>query len=262
MRLPIYQIDAFSDRPFTGNPAAVVLLEAWLDDETQQAIAAENNMTTTAFLIDDESNPKLRWFTPTIEEEICGHATMATAWLVFNRLRPSLRQVTFDTRAGALRVDRRDDGRLAIDFPTRPPKPVMPHPDLLAALGNPRPREILAGRDYLVVLEDAAAVRAVRPDFRRLGATDRHATIVTAPGDNGFDCVSRFFAPGHGIDEDPATGAAHASVAPYWAARLDKPVVRAFQASKRGGTFECHLRGERVTFVGNCAFYMEGAIEI
>ena len=262
MRLPIFQIDAFTEKAFSGNPAAVVLLQEWLPDTDLQAIAAENNQTTTAFVIDREQEPDLRWFTPTIEEEICGHATLATAWLVFNRLKPKSTRVVFRTRAGPLSVDRLIDERLAIDFPARPPLPIEPHADLLLALGGAKPSEILAARDYLLVFDDAATVRSLRPDFRRLARTDRHATIVTAPGEAGYDCVSRFFAPGHGIDEDPATGAAHATVAPYWANRLGKSVIHAYQASARGGVFECRMLGERVQFVGNCRFYLEGAIEI
>ncbi|MCC7425844.1 MAG: PhzF family phenazine biosynthesis protein [Alphaproteobacteria bacterium] len=266
MRLPIYQIDAFADRPMSGNPAAIVLLPddlpEWLPDTTMQAIAAENNQTTTAFLARRGEGFHLRWFTPTIEEEICGHATLATAALVFGRLAPEARKVAFNTRAGSLRVDRLADGTLEIDFPARPPGPVVPHPELLPALGGAAPVEILAARDYLLVYDDPAKVRAIAPDFAALARTDRHAVIVTAPGDGGFDCVSRFFAPGHGIDEDHATGAAHATVAPYWCARLGRNAIDAFQASRRGGYLRCTMRGDRVAFAGRCVFYLEGTISI
>ena len=261
-RFPVYQVDAFADGPFTGNPASIVLLPQWLSDQQLQAIAAENNQTTTAFLVRDKSENALRWFTPTIEEEICGHATLATAWLVFNKLEPATASVTFATRAGKLSVARLADDRLEIDFPARPPSAVTPHPDLLPSLGGPKPVEVLAARDYLVVYDSPDVVRALQPDFGLMSKTDRHAIIVTAPGDNGFDCVSRFFAPGHGILEDSATGAAHATVTPYWTAKLGKPSLHAFQASRRGGYFDCTLRGSRVAFAGRCKPYMEGVIEL
>lgn len=261
MSLSIFQIDAFADGPFSGNPAGIVLVPDWPDDRVMQAIAAETNQTTTAFLRARGDRFALRWFTPTIEEEICGHATLAAAWLVFQRLDPARREVAFDTRAGVLAVQRLDDGRLEIDFPARLTRPVAPHPDLLPALGGPPPVEVRATRDYLVVFDRADIVRALRPDFARLARTDRHATIVTAPGDGAFDCVSRFFAPGHGIPEDHATGAAHASIAPYWTERLKKPSIATFQASPRGGYFRCTMRGERVAFAGGCRLFLEGRIE-
>jgi PhzF family phenazine biosynthesis protein len=261
MRCPVYQIDAFAQGPFTGNPAAVVVLQEWPPDAWLRAVAAENNLTTTAFLIPRGGGYALRWFTPTIEEEICGHATLATAWLVLNVLDPGGRHVVFDTRAGKLRVDRAEDGTLEMDFPARRPEPVVPHPELLPALGGPAPVEILAARDYVVVYENADAVRALRPDFERISRTDRHAVIVTAPGDEDVDCVSRFFAPRHGIPEDPATGAAHMSVAPYWAERLGKTHLRAHQASERGGFFRCNVRGDRVILAGRCNPYLEGTID-
>jgi len=259
-RFPIYQIDAFADAAFQGNPAAVVVLDAWLPAPLLQAIAAENNQSTTAFLVRDAGIERLRWFTPTIEEEICGHATLAAAWLVLEKLDPGRSRVEFDTRAGTLAVIRLDDGRLEIDFPARPTEPVRPHPDLLAALGDADAVEVRAARDYLVIYADPGAVRALDPDFARLARIDRHATIVTAPGDGGYDCVSRFFAPGHGILEDAATGAAHAALAPYWSARLNRDRLRAYQASRRGAAFDCTMRGARVGLAGRCTLYMEGTI--
>ncbi|MCC7047377.1 MAG: PhzF family phenazine biosynthesis protein [Alphaproteobacteria bacterium] len=261
MSLPVFQIDAFADGPFSGNPAAIVLVSEWPEVPIMQSIAAEMNQTTTAFLRRQHDRFALRWFTPTIEEEICGHATLAAAWLVFDRIDPARRDVAFDTRAGALTVRRLDDGKLEIDFPARPAAPATPHADLLAALGGPPPVEVRAARDYLVVYDRPDIVRGLRPDFARLGRTDRHATIVTAPGDAGFDCVSRFFAPGHGIAEDHATGAAHASIAPYWTGRLGKPSIAAFQASPRGGFFRCTMRGSRVAFAGTCRLFLEGKLE-
>jgi len=262
MRLPLFQIDAFAEAVFRGNPSAVVLVEDWPAGALMQAIAAENNLSTTAFLLRREGAFHLRWFTPTVEEEICGHATLAAAALVFARLDPALDRVGFGTRAGTLAVTRLPDGRLEMDFPARPPGPVTPHPGLLVALGPARPVEVLAGRDYLVVYARAAEVRALAPDMAALAEIDRHAIIVTAPGEGGFDCVSRFFAPGHGIAEDPATGAAHMTVAPYWAARLGRGTLHALQASARGGVIDCTLRGDRVALAGRCAFYLEGTITI
>lgn len=262
MKFRIYQVDAFTDHLFSGNPAAVVLVDEWLDNDLMQLIAVENNLTTTAFMIDREDNPSLRYFTPTIEEDICGHATMASAWLVFNILRPAAQMVNFDTCSGTVPVRLRGDKRLEIDFPVRLPRPVVPDPRLLEALGSPQPLEILAGRDYLLVFDDEARLREIRPDYEKLLKIDRPAVIVTAPGAGDFDCVSRFFAPAHGINEDSATGAAHATVAPYWAEKLGKPVIHAYQASARGGVFECAMRRDRVTFVGQCVLYMEGLIHI
>lgn len=262
MRLPIWQIDAFAEGPFRGNPAAVVLVEDWLPDTLMQAIAAENNQTTTAFLRRRGDDFALRWFTPTIEEPICGHATLATAALVLGEILPGADSIGFTTPAGTLTVTRDQDDLYELDFPTRPPGPVEVDPGLLPALGLP-PREVLAGRDYLVICESAAEVESLSPDIAALTRTDRHAIIVTGPGVDGYDCVSRFFAPGHGIAEDHATGAAHATVAPYWSRRLGKTVLHARQASPRGGVFRCTMREDaRVALAGRCAFYMRGEITV
>jgi PhzF family phenazine biosynthesis protein len=262
MRLPIHQIDAFAEGPFRGNPAAVVQVEDWLPDALMQAIAAENNQTTTAFLRRRDDGFALRWFTPTIEEPVCGHATLAAAALVLEEMLPGAAAVAFATPAGTLTVTRQPEDLYELDFPTRPPAPVAAHPGLLPALGLP-PREVLAGRDYLVICETAEEVRRLAPDIAALARTDRHAVIVTGPGAGGFDCVSRFFAPGHGIAEDHATGAAHATVAPYWSQRLGKPVLRAEQASPRGGVVRCTMRADgRVGLAGRCAFYMPGEITV
>lgn len=262
MRLPIWQIDAFAEGPFRGNPAAIVQVGDWLPDALMQAIAAENNQTTTAFLRRRGDGFALRWFTPTIEEKICGHATLASAALVLEEFLPGAPRIAFETAAGTLTVTKDSEGLLELDFPTRPPGPVAVHPGLLPALGL-GPREVLAGRDYLVICETADEVRGLTPDTAALARMDRHAIIVTAPGEGGFDCVSRFFAPGHGIAEDHATGAAHATVAPYWSRRLGKNVLRAEQASPRGGVFRCTMRGaDRVALAGRCVFYMRGEITV
>lgn len=261
MLLDIYQVDAFTTDVFRGNPAAVVPLDRWLPDALMQAIAAENNLSETAFLVREGDGWGLRWFTPAVEVDLCGHATLATAWVLFNRLGITDRQVTFQTRSGPLTVRPAGQGRLTMDFPARPGQPIAAPAALVPALGA-APRDVLAARDYLVVYDDPAIVRGLQPDFATLAGLDRFGIIVTAPGDGGFDCISRFFAPGEGIDEDPVTGSAHCTVAPYWAERLGKPVIRAYQASARGGILDCTVVGDRVTLTGDCAFYLEGKINV
>ena len=260
MQLPLYQIDAFTSRVFRGNPAAVVPLKTWPDDPLLQAIAAENNLSETAFFAPEGDGFRLRWFTPAVEVDLCGHATLATGWLILNRLQPRRAAVTFHTRSGALGV-RRADALLAMDFPARLPEPVTPCAGLIEAIGG-KPREVLAARDYLLVYDSAAEVRQLKPDMAGLMNIDRFAVIVTAPGDDGFDCVSRFFAPAKGVPEDPVTGSAHCTLVPYWVGRLGKSSIRAFQASARGGELTGIDQGARVSLVGDCAFYLEGTINL
>lgn len=261
MRLPIYQVDAFADAVFGGNPAAVCPLEAWLPDAVMQAIAAENNLSETAFLVPEGDGYRLRWFTPKCEIDLCGHATLASASVVFAHLRPEAAQVAFETRSGRLTVAR-DCELLVMDFPARPPAPKPPHPGLVPALGA-APAEVLFAGYWLAVYESAATVRGLAPDFRALMAVDVPDVIVTAPGDEaGIDFVSRFFAPGHGIDEDPVTGAAHCILTPYWSARLGKRDLRAHQVSARGGRIDCGDRGTRVRLAGRAVAYLEGVITI
>lgn len=267
MRLPIHQIDAFADRVFGGNPAAIVPLESWLPEATMQAIAAENNLAETAFLVpetvDGRAGFGLRWFTPAVEVDLCGHATLAAAWVIFNRLDSGRDRVDFATRSGTLTVTRDGaDGRLAMDFPSRDAAPVAPCAGLIEALGA-APRQVLGARDYLLVYDDAATVRALAPDMAGLLASDKFAVIVTAPGDApGIDCVSRFFAPKAGIPEDPVTGSAHCTIVPYWAKRLGKSEITAYQASPRGGTLYCRDEGARVRLAGYCQPYLEGIITV
>ena len=262
MQIPIYQIDAFTNSPFQGNPAAVCPLDAWLDDDVLQAIAMENNLSETAFIVSEGDGFRLRWFTPAVEVDLCGHATLATGHLILNRLSPERDEVGFETRSGALRVSRAGDG-LAMDFPVLAPgEPMTAEPELLSAMGA-QPLECLPirkmhGAPYvMLVFETEAQVAALAPSFSSLGAN----VIATAPGDK-VDFVSRFFAPLSGIDEDPVTGSAHCTLAPYWANRLDKSALTARQISARGGDVGCRLEGERVIITGNCAFYMEGRIEM
>lgn len=267
MRLPIHQIDAFTAEVFRGNPAAVVPLEAWLPDATMQAIAAENNLAETAFFVPEqvEGRPgfRLRWFTPAVEVDLCGHATLATSWVIFNKLEPGRDRIDFISRSGVLAVTQDgESGRLALDFPARIAAPVEPQAGLIAAMGI-APAEVLAAQSYLLVYESAAQVRALKPDMAALMALDKFAVIATAPGDEpGIDCVSRFFAPAKGIPEDPVTGAAHCTVVPYWAKRLGKTEITAYQASARGGTLYCRDEGARVRLAGFCQPYLEGSITI
>ena len=261
MRLPIYQVDAFTEKLFGGNPAAICPLEAWLPDATMQAIAAENNLSETAFFVREGGNYALRWFTPTVEVDLCGHATLASAHVIFRCLEPQRQSVTFRTqRAGNLTVERRE-GELVMDFPARPASPAQAPGGLICALGG-APREMLRARDHLAVYGSAAEVAALKPDFTALARVDCFAVIATAPGANGADFVSRFFAPSQGIDEDPATGSSHSTLVPYWANRLGKSELQARQISPRGGAFSCTLAGDRVRIGGRAVLYLEGQITL
>jgi len=259
MDLKIYQIDAFTDKVFGGNPAAICPLTAWLDDAMLQSIALENNLSETAFIVPEGDGYRLRWFTPAIEVDLCGHATLATASLLLDRLEPARDNVSFETRSGTLTV-KRSDGMLAMNFPSKPPQPVTAPAALDSALGIV-PDEVLDARNYMVVYDSADTVRSLDPDMNGLLSLGR-GVIATAPGDNGFDCVSRYFAPFAGIPEDPVTGSAHCTIVPYWSAKLGKKDIQAYQASKRGGVLHCRDEGDRVTIAGRCAFYMEGTIHI
>lgn len=262
MELSLYQIDAFTSRCFGGNPAAVCPVAEWLPDATMQAIAAENNLAETAYFIRRAPGRyDLRWFTPVLEIDLCGHATLASAKVIFDHLEPELNEIAFHTRSGELKVTR-SGTRLELDFPSRPPQQTGNHPALEAALGV-KTLEVWKSRDHLVVLDSMAAVRALNPDMRALSAlADVFAVIATAPGEGEIDFVSRFFAPKAGIDEDPVTGSAHCNLIPYWAERLGKTKLRAQQISARVGDLWCELRGERVGIAGECVEYLRGVIRI
>ncbi|MEO8104059.1 MAG: PhzF family phenazine biosynthesis protein [Betaproteobacteria bacterium] len=261
MRTPIYQIDAFTSLRFAGNPAAVLLLEDFPADALMQAIAAENNLAETAFLVPDGGNYRLRWFTPTVEVPLCGHATLASAAVVMERLEPGRRTVVFQSASGPLTVQRTDTG-YCMDFPARVSVPVPAPPGLAETLGAV-PVEVVADAfNYLVLLGSAAVVRKLAPDIAAIARLDRTGVIVTAAGDGAYDFVSRYFAPAKGIPEDPVTGGAHCALTPYWARRLNKTVFRVFQASRRGGEMTCRLAGDRVELEGACVFYLEGEVEI
>lgn len=260
MRIPLYQVDAFTDRPFAGNPAAICPLESWLDEAVMQAIAAENNLAETAFLAREGAGWRLRWFTPTVEVDLCGHATLASAHVIFECLEPGrTAPVGFETRSGRLTVEK-DGTMLWMDLPALPAVACDTPADLSAGLGIDVP-ETFVSTNYMAVLADAAAVRALKPDMAVLARLAPRGAIATAPGDGeGCDFVSRYFAPAHGVPEDPVTGSAHCTLAPFWAARLGKGVLGARQISRRGGALVCEPKGDRVRIGGSAVLVLEGAI--
>jgi PhzF family phenazine biosynthesis protein len=266
MKLPLYWIDAFTDRVFHGNAAGVVPLDRWLPDEVLQQVAFENGLAETAFLV--RTGPgrfHLRWFTPAVEIDLCGHATLASAHVFFHELQGTGDLVTFDTRSGPLTVRRRADEKLELDFPSTP---VTAEEDpavaraVAAALGL-APQWVGRSRfDRFAVLPDAATVQALHPDFAHVTAAGGRGLIVTARGDASCDFVSRFFCPQIGINEDPATGSTHCALTPYWAAQLNRPQLHARQLSARGGEFWCTLAGDRVRIAGRAVLYLRGEIAI
>jgi PhzF family phenazine biosynthesis protein len=257
VKVPFYQVDAFTGTRFAGNPAAVCLLTDWPADGLLQAVARENNLSETAFLVPDGDDFRLRWFTPAVEVDLCGHATLASAFVVLNAIRPGVGQVRFHTLSGVLTVERRGDW-LSMDFPARIPRSCAAPAELERAFPGVR-IEVLAADDYLVVLSDQAAVLNADPDHRLLQRLDRRAVCITAPG-RDCDFVSRFFAPKCGIDEDPVTGSAHCMLTPYWARRLGRSTLVARQLSARGGEVRCEDRGERVTLSGRAVQVIEGTL--
>lgn len=262
MQLPLYQLDAFTDKVFGGNPAAVVPLATWLPDETMQAIAAENNLAETAFYVSTETGFHIRWFTPTIEVDLCGHATLATAFVLFFIENVEAEEVSFDSRSGVLKV-RKEGDWLVLDFPADTlHKQLVSPPALLEALGSTTPVEILRGKtDFMAVLESEEQVRSLQPDVIVLSTLPVRGVIITAPG-NSVDFVSRFFAPQSGIAEDPVTGSAHTTLAPYWAQKLEKTELSALQVSARGGVLKIKFLGDRVEIAGQVRLYLKGMIEI
>ncbi|MBS4099295.1 MAG: PhzF family phenazine biosynthesis protein [Sulfuricella sp.] len=259
MNIPIFQVDAFTDRLFAGNPAAICPLSAWLDETTIQAVAAENNLSETAFLVGNDGRYGLRWFTPLAEVDLCGHATLASAYVVFHVLEPDLTECIFDTRSGTLRV-RREGAWLHMDFPALPALPCECPGELAQALGV-TPGEVWRAEKYLAVFADEEDVRALAPNMDALKRLDAQGVIVTAPGRDA-DFVSRFFAPRLGVPEDPVTGSAHCTLVPYWARRLGKRTFLARQVSRRGGEIRCTLNGERVGLAGQAVLYLRGEITL
>jgi len=259
----LYQVDAFADRPFAGNPAAVCPLAAWLPDATLQAIAAENNLAETAFFVPEDGGYRLRWFTPTVEVPLCGHATLASAYVIAEHIDRAMRKVVFHSASGPLAVTRAGE-IFTLDFPTDRPVPFEDGGAVAEALGT-TPQEVLKpagqGGKLLAVLASEAAVRAAAPDMAKVKALPGDGLIITAPGD-AVDFVSRYFAPHAGIPEDPVTGSAHVVLTPYWAARLGKKTLKARQISWRGGDLTVEDRGERTLISGKVAPYLEGRIRV
>lgn len=260
MRIPYHVVNAFTAEPFAGNPAGVCPLEAWLPDALMQRIAAENGLSETAFFVPAGGHHDLRWFTPAAEVDLCGHATLASAHVLFAHRGAAAARLEFRTRSGPLYVSR-DGDRYALDLPAQPAPPCPPPAGLAAALGV-EPEATFATDDVLAVLPGAADVAALAPDIRALAALTARGVIVTAPADPDDDCdfVSRFFAPAVGVDEDPVTGSAHCKLVPYWAGRLGKAALHARQISARGGELFCALRGERVEVAGQAVDYLAGEI--
>jgi len=266
--IPLYQIDSFSTEVFSGNPAAVCPTDTWLSDETMQKLAAENNLSETAFVVPDASGVAdygLRWFTPSTEIDLCGHATLATAWVLFNELGADAETLSFTTKSGVLTVVQGDGDLLVMDFPLNAPRPAPHHALLAQALGGPAQQFWTAPNGMsLAVLGTAEAVRTLKPHMGTVAKLGKKGLIVTAAGDetDTVDFVSRYFTPGEGIPEDPVTGSAHTVLAPYWAKVLKKDNLHARQVSKRGGDVYCRMQGDRVHLSGHAVLYMKGEAHI
>lgn len=260
MNLTIYQVDAFTKAVFQGNPAAIVPLESWLDADLMQKIALENNLSETAFFVKNDDVYEIRWFTPTYEIDLCGHATLASAFVIFEILKLEVEIVKFHShKSGELSVEKAGDV-LTLDFPSRPLSPVEIPEGLIDAIGNV-PKEVFKARDYFLVYESEQEILDIKPNFSKLLEIDAHGFIVTAKGENS-DFVSRFFAPEVGVFEDPVTGSAHCNLIPFWAERLGKTELFAKQVSARGGELFCELAGERVKIGGNAVLYLKGEIYV
>lgn len=267
MNLRMFQVDAFAERPFEGNPAAVVPLQTWLADEVMQAIAMENNLAETAFIVAEADGFALRWFTPTVEVPLCGHATLASSHVIFSHLGWSRDEIIFQTKSGLLKVRRIKDDLLEMDFPSRPGAERATPAELTQALGA-APDYSIDGELPLAVFATPDQIASLTPDLRKLAAFNSArgdggvCCTAPAPDGSGWDFVSRFFAPAHGIDEDPVTGGAHCALTPYWSKRLGRTRLTGRQISARGGTVLCEDRGDRVGLSGRCADYLVGEITI
>jgi predicted PhzF superfamily epimerase YddE/YHI9 len=262
MALPVFHVDAFTSKPFSGNPAAVCPLAAWLDDGLLQAVAAENNLSETAFFVPRGDRYELRWFTPSCEVKLCGHATLASAFIVLHILETNRDSVRFETRLSGSLIVSRDSGLLAMDFPSLAPWPCVSPPSALTeGLGKPPAAVLQVEDNYFAVYEREEDVRSIRPDFRLLEQLHPSGVAITASGDNS-DFVSRYFAPSYGIPEDPVTGSTHCSLAPYWAQRLGKTSLHARQVSERGGELWCEVKPERVILKGNAVLTLRGEMVI
>lgn len=259
IEIPIYQIDAFASKVFSGNPAAVCPLQNWLDEHVMQSIATENNLSETAFFVKEDSEYHIRWFTPVKEVDLCGHATLATGFVFFKYINLDGSKVHFNSKSGILSVTR-DGERLSLNFPAQPPKPCEAPEALLAGLRK-EPSEVLCSEDILAVYPSEKDVMELQPDFAQLSKLGLRGVIITAKGSRA-DFVSRFFAPTYGIDEDPVTGSAHCELTPFWSERLGKNELHALQLSKRGGELFCSMAGDRVIISGRAVEYMKGTIAV
>lgn len=259
MELHLYQVDAFASRQFEGNPAAVCPLDKWLPDNIMQAIANENNLAETAFFVPDGEGYHIRWFTPLKEVDLCGHATLASAWVLFNILGYKGNLVAFRSKSGSLSVGR-EGKNLVLDFPSQPPVPCETPEEITGAFNNTI-AECLKSEDYIVVFNNEQDVKAAKPDLSLLEKLDLRGVIITAPS-NQYDFVARFFAPRYGIPEDPVTGSAYTQLAPYWETRLGSEKFRVKQLSQRGGELSCQVVKDRVHIWGRAVLYMEGKIRI
>jgi PhzF family phenazine biosynthesis protein len=259
MKLVLYQIDAFAKEPFSGNPAAVCPLESWLPDTVMQSIAAENNLSETAFFVATERGFHIRWFTPVAEVDLCGHATLATAYVLFNCLGEKSDAICFESKSGVLEVAQKED-MLVMDFPSQPPTPCQIPEQIIRAF-KAKPVECLKSEDYIVVFEKEEEVLLAEPDFIELSKLDLRGVCITAKSSN-YDFVARFFGPKLGINEDPVTGSAYTQLVPYWSKLLGVDKLRAKQLSQRGGELFCDLRGDRVTIAGRAVKYLAGEIEV
>jgi PhzF family phenazine biosynthesis protein len=261
MKLTIYTVDAFAEKVFKGNPAAVIPLHDWIEDDLMQKIAMEINLSDTAFFVKTDQGYHLRWFTPEFEIDLCGHATLASAYVIKNFLEPHLQEIRFTTeKAGVLKASAKD-GSYTLDFPARMPMPCDVPDQLWKSIGITTAVEVLRSRDYFVVLPDEDAVMSAEPDFSVMQELDAIGVIVTAKG-RSADVVSRCFYPGAGIPEDPVTGSAHCNIVPYWSEKLQQTKLFCKQLSARGGDLQCELKGDRVLMSGKCALFMQGEIEV
>jgi PhzF family phenazine biosynthesis protein len=259
MRSKLYQIDAFASKVFEGNPAAVCPLETWLDETTMQRIAMENDLSETAFFVKAGDHYAIRWFTPTHEVDLCGHATLASAYVIFEYLDPTSVKIVFDSKSGPLQVSKEAE-MLTMEFPVLPIERCDSPPEISAAF-SPKAIEVFKGMDYIVVFDDDVDLTTVTPDLEILKRLDLRGVCITTR-DQHYDFVSRFFAPNYGIDEDSVTGSAYTQLMPYWAKRLGRTTLTSKQVSARGGELRCTLQGERVLISGQAVVYLTGKIEV
>jgi len=259
MKISIFQVDAFTSELFCGNPAAVCPLENWTSDKILQSIASENNLSETAFFVRENDGYRIRWFTPTCEVDLCGHATLASAYIIFEEIDRTVTKIKFYSNSGELHVTR-DSDLISLDFPSLPPK-ISQNPEKIYSAFNIKPIEVLEADDYLLIYDNQQQIESILPDFNLLKELDLRGVIVSSKGKD-CDFVSRFFASKYGIDEDPVTGSAHCTLIPYWSEKLGKKKLHAKQLSKRGGELFCEMKNDRVIISGQTAQYMKGEIEI